>query len=484
MNCKLDIVNCHLCTKCKSAKCCKKLNLEKILLGTWFSNEEYIASILPSKNPCISCSKYCERECISSNVHIKDLIKHLYEIKKAVKKTKHNYKLLKTKFFNKPMDNPFMLSSSIVSSSYEKLATAFKLGWAGASIKSISYIKSNEVSPRYVATKNRLDTFSAFKNIEQLSSHTPEEDMEMIKRLKHDFPSKIIIASVVGRNGKEWVKLSKMAQKAGADAVELSYSCPNMEEQDNETDIGQNPKEIKKFTAMVRKEVKIPILVKLTPNVASMTESALAVKQAKANGIVAIDTVKSLMEPMSKTSNIETMSIGGMSGKAIKPIALRFIAEIKKHPQLKTMNIVGVGGIETYKDALDYLSLGCNWVEVTTSIMEYGSRIIKQLIDGLLFYMESNKIKNIKQIINSRLNKVVPLDKAERKTIIYPKFNRNKCVKCGRCYISCKDGAQHAISLDKNGYPVLNPKKCVGCHLCTFICPRHAIVSSNIRRKK
>ncbi|MCQ3907848.1 MAG: hypothetical protein MJ219_03895 [Mycoplasmoidaceae bacterium] len=151
-----------------------------------------------------------------------------------------------------------------------------------------------------------------------------------------------------------------MAQEAGADAVELSYSCPNMEEQDDETDIGQNPQAIKKFTTMVTKEVKIPILVKLTPNVATMIDSALAVKEAHADGIVAIDTVKSIMEPMSKTSLKDNITIGGMSGKAIKPIALRFIGEIKKHPKLKDLHIVGVGGVETFKDALDYLSLGCD----------------------------------------------------------------------------------------------------------------------------
>lgn len=483
MNGKINILNCYLCAKCNCAKVCKKLDLENILLGVWFDNEQYIASLLPSKNPCLNCDGRCQKNCISSHVYIKDLIKYLYSIKNTCKKIKFNPNILRTSFFGKPMENPFMLSSSIVSSSYEKLSAAFKLGWAGASIKSISYIKSNEASPRYNATKSRQGTFTSFKNIEQLSVHSPEQDMAMIKRLKKEFPTKIIIASVVGRNSSEWVKLAKMAQSAGADAVELSYSCPNMEEQDSEDDIGQNPKAIKKFTSLVRKEVKIPILVKLTPNVASMIDSALAVKQSNADGIVAIDTVKSIMEPMAKSSKNDNICIGGMSGKAIKPIALRFIAEIKKHQKLKNLHLVGVGGIETYNDVLDYLSLGCDWIQVTTAIMQYGIRIIKPLINGLSYYMACNNITSIKKLIGKRLDKVMPLDKIERDTIIYPKFNRSKCIRCGRCYISCRDGAQHAISLDKNGYPILNSNKCVGCHLCTFVCPKKAVISSDIKVK-
>mgnify|MGYP003294344636 CR=1 FL=1 len=483
MNGKLDILNCYLCAKCECAKVCSKLDLEKILLGVWFDNEKYIASSLPNKNPCLRCDGRCQRNCVSSHVYIKDLIKYLYSIKKECKKIKCKPNILQTSFFGKHMENPFMLSSSIVSSSYKKLAAAFKLGWAGASIKSISYIKSDEASPRYNATKSRQGSFDSFKNIEQLSVHSPEQDMAMIRRLKKDFPTKIIIASVVGRNGAEWVKLAKMAQSAGADAVELSYSCPNMEDQDSETDIGQNPKAIKKFTSLVRKAVKIPILVKLTPNVASMVDSALAVKESNANGIVAIDTVKSIMEPMAKSSKNDNICIGGMSGKAIKPIALRFIAEMKKHPKLKSLHLVGVGGIETYNDVLDYLSLGCDWIQVTTAIMQYGVRIIKPLIDGLSYYMTSHNITGVKKLVGARLKKVKPLNKIERNTIIYPKFNRNKCIKCGRCYISCRDGGQNAISLDKNGYPLLNSNKCVGCHLCTFVCPKKAVISSDTKVK-
>lgn len=274
-----------------------------------------------------------------------------------------------------------------------------------------------------------------------------------------------------------------MAQEAGADGLELNFSCPNMEEHNTGSDIGQNPEAVKKFTQIVKQSVTIPVLAKLTPNVANMSDAALAAKEGGADGIAAINTVKSIMEPMDKTSNNVTMSPGGMSGKAVKPIALRFIAEIKKHSQLKDIYISGMGGIETYKDALDYLSLGCSSLQITTAVMEYGHRIVQPLINGLLFFIEYNNLSSIKQLIGKRLDKVVALDQAERGTIIYPKFDRNKCIKCGRCYISCRDGSQNALSLDANGYPILNPSKCAGCHLCTFVCPSGACESSDIKIK-
>ncbi|MCQ3907847.1 MAG: 4Fe-4S binding protein [Mycoplasmoidaceae bacterium] len=116
--------------------------------------------------------------------------------------------------------------------------------------------------------------------------------------------------------------------------------------------------------------------------------------------------------------------------------------------------------------------------------MQYGVRIIEPLLQGLSFYMATNNIKNVKQLIGARLNKVMPLDQVERGKIVYPNFNRNKCIKCGRCYISCRDGGQNALQLDKQGYPMLNSKKCVGCHLCTFVCPNQAITAHKELKKR
>lgn len=483
MNCKLDIVNCHLCADCKSAKVCKKLDLRKILLGVWFSNDTYIASTLPNKNPCIGCAAPCQKACISKHVYLKDLIKHLYQTKKTTLKTKHDLTKIKTKFFNKTMENPFMLSSSVVSSSYEKIARAFAFGWAGAVMKTITYINITEFSPRYDVIKDRIGTFTEFKNIEQLSQNTPEHDMDVIHKLKKNYPNKIVIASIMGRNEKEWAKLAKMAQSAGADAVELNFSCPNMEEKDTGSAIGQNPAAVYKFTKVVKKAIKIPVLAKLTPNVVNMYDAAKAAHDAKADGISAINTIKSIMTPRGKKCNAISC-VGGLSGAGVKPIGLRFIAEIRGCKEFNKMYISAIGGIESPRDALDYLSLGANNLQITTAVMQYGYRIIEPLINGLLYYMECNHIKKVSDIEPLGIKNIKPLDCVERGYVIYPKFDRSKCIKCGRCYISCQDGGHAAIVRDANGWPVCDLKKCVGCHLCTFVCPQQAITTSKVKAKK
>lgn len=479
MNAKLSMINCHLCANMPCAKACKKLDLDKILLGVWFDNESYVASTLPNKNPCVSCSGPCAKACVSKHVFFKELINDLYRIKKQNKKAKLDYKSLKTKFFSKTMDSPFMLSSSVVSSSYEKIARALKLGWAGVVLKTISYIHIQETSPRYHVLKTRINTFRAFRNIEQLSTHAPEHDMQVLARLKKQFPNKIIVASIMGRDKKEWQKLALMAQKAGADAIELNFSCPNMEEKDTGSAIGQQPEAVKRFTKAVKQVVRIPVLAKLTPNVQDICQAALAAKSAKVDGLSAINTIKSIIKTQEGP-----ITVGGLSGQAVRPIALRFISDIKSNPKLKNMYISGIGGIETYINALDYMILGASSLQITTAVMEYGYRIIQPLKDGLAYFMAANGIKNTAQIIGWGLKNLKQLDTLDRQHVIYPKFDRTKCIKCGRCYISCRDGGQDALTIDKKGYPILNPKKCAGCHLCTFVCPTGACQSSKIKSKR
>ena len=177
------------------------------------------------------------------------------------------------------------------------------------------------------------------------------------------------------------------------------------------------------------------------------------------------------------------VAIGGYSGNAVKPIALRFVAEIKKNEKVNKYFLSGMGGIETWEDALDFLELGCGNLQVTTAIMQYGYRIIDDLKSGLALYLKKQN-KNVKDIIGSRIEDVIDIEKMERDIAIFPKFLRNKCDGCGRCYISCMDGGHQAIKFGDDRKPVLDGQKCVGCHLCKLVCPNGAIVSSGKAVKK
>lgn len=253
--------------------------------------------------------------------------------------------------------------------------------------------------------------------------------------------------------------------------------------------VGQVPELVERYTKVVTSVVKIPVIAKLTPNVMSMSPAALAAKRGGAKGIAAINTISSITElntinKICEAKNIDKFSTGGLSGQAVKPIALRFIAELAQNKDLKGMHLSAMGGIYNYEDALMFLSLGAGSIQITTAVMEYGYRIIEDLIEGLQFFIATSGHKNLKELIGANLNNLVDVNQIERDVVVYPKFLRDKCLHCGRCYISCRDGGHQAIKFDENRNPILDPQKCVGCHLCVLVCPNHAIDSSEIKIKK
>jgi dihydropyrimidine dehydrogenase (NAD+) subunit PreA len=175
-------------------------------------------------------------------------------------------------------------------------------------------------------------------------------------------------------------------------------------------------------------------------------------------------------------------AVGGYSGNAVKPIALRFIAELGQNPELSDMHLSAMGGVETWKDALEFIMLGAGSIQVTTAVMQYGYRIIEDLKAGLNMYLAEKGFASVEEARGLGLDTVSDTtDVLERDTVLFPKFYREKCIGCGRCEISCADGGHQAIRLDENRKPVLNGKKCVGCHLCLLVCPQRAIGS--VRRR-
>lgn len=386
--------------------------------------------------------------------------------------------------------NPFFLASSAVCTNYAMVARAFEVGWAGVFFKTICKQEIREVSPRFDAVyQGGRSDFYGFRNMEQLSENPYTEDFETLRRLKKNYPTKVVIASIMGQTETEWIELAKMAEEAGCDAVELNFSCPQMKIAGMGSDVGQNPELVLFYTAYVRNEVSIPVIPKMTPNVAAMTPLMMSCYYAKAQGISAINTIKSItMSDRSAVSDKKTVS--GYSGKAVKPIALRFIHEIASNPFINKhngehrMDISGVGGIETWQDALEFIQLGCRNVQICTAVMKYGYRIIDDLCLGLQHYMQERDIDDLQRLVGEQLSHFVRPAKLDRNTMVFPKIDRARCIGCGRCYLSCQDGGHQAIAFEtnkqeasSNSYrqPHIIGHKCVGCHLCRFVCPTGAI---------
>ena len=159
-------------------------------------------------------------------------------------------------------------------------------------------------------------------------------------------------------------------------------SCPQMRLAGMGSDVGQNPELVTFYTAFVKRTVSIPVIPKMTPNITLMSNPAMGAYFAGADAISAINTIKSVtMASRGEVSGKKIVS--GLSGRAVKPIALKFILELAKNPVMKNLQLSGIGGIETWRDALEFIQLGCRNVQVCTAVMQYGYRIIDDLVAGL-----------------------------------------------------------------------------------------------------
>ncbi|BFK81010.1 NAD-dependent dihydropyrimidine dehydrogenase subunit PreA [Clostridium baratii] len=397
---------------------------------------------------------------------------------------------LSIEFCGVKCENPFFLSSSPVGNCYEMCAKCFDVGWGGVVFKTIGFFKPNEVSPRFTNLRKEGTSFVGFKNMEQIAEHSLEENLNDLRRLKENYPNKVVVASIMGQNEKEWEDLAKLVTEAGSDMIECNFSCPQMTSHDMGSDVGQDPELVKKYCMAVRRGTHLPILAKMTPNIGDMSLPAIASIEGGADAIATINTIKSItnidFDTMTALPIINgKSSVSGYSGKAVKPIALRFIYELSKNEKLKGIPISGIGGIETWEDALEFILLGASNLQVTTGIMQYGYRIVEDMISGLSHFMDERGFDKLEDMVGLAVKNIIPAEDLDRGYIVYPKFDYETCVGCGRCYISCYDGAHQAIEWDnEERKPILNKDKCVGCHLCANVCPTQSISFGEIKFKK
>lgn len=383
---------------------------------------------------------------------------------------------LSINFLGVHCENPFFLSSSPVGSNYEMVAKCFDEGWAGVYFKTIGFFIADECSPRFDIVNKEATPWLGFKNMEQISDKPLEKNLAAIAQLKKDYPTKVMVASIMGQNEQEWEDLARLVTEAGADLIECNFSCPQMTSHAMGSDVGSNPELVKLYSAAVVRGTHLPVIAKMTPNITSMEVPALAAVNGGAHGLAAINTIKSITNI--NFDHLTAMpvvngksSISGYSGAAVKPIALRFCAQLKQNEQLKNIPLSGIGGIETWRDAVEFLLLGCENLQVTTSIMQYGYRIIDDLCNGLEHFMEEHGYDHLSDFIGLALNNIVPAEEIQRDFKIIPAIDTDKCIGCGRCYVSCFDAAHQAIEWDAaNRKPLINDK-CVGCHLCINVCP-------------
>ena len=462
---------CLLCQEAPCSKACKTGDPARAIRAIRFDNSK---TALRWVKDCSDADlERAEQACIHYNwpLHIKEMLRSIQEDEVD----DSHYPSLEISFCGIKCENPFFLASSAVCTNYDMVVRAIEAGWAGVFYKTICLQEIKEVSPRFDAMHNNAThgDFYGFRNMEQLSENPVELDFYILRRLKQNYPTKIVVAAIMGQTEEEWIRLAKMAEEAGCDAVELNFSCPQMKHKGMGSDVGQDAELVRTYTACVKNSVSIPVIPKMTPNITHIEEPAMACVQAGADAISAINTIKSVtMDEDAEVAGQRTIS--GYSGRAVRPIALRHILELAQMPE--KVELSGIGGIETWRDALEFIQLGCNNVQVCTAVMQYGYRIIDDLILGLQRYMAKCHITHLQELVGEQLPSFLKPSTINRDTIVYPKFNKDLCVGCGRCQMSCNDGGHQAIIFDaETRQPHLIGNKCVGCHLCRLVCPAGAI---------
>ena len=384
--------------------------------------------------------------------------------------------------------NPFFLSSSPVGGNYDMVAKCYEEGWGGCFFKTVGIFVADECSPRFDQTNKEGLPWLGFKNMEQISDKPTEQNFEYIYRLCRDYPEHITVASIMGSSVEEWKQLAKMAEQAGVKLIEGNFSCPQMTSHDMGSDVGTNNELVEAYSRAVTETTKIPFIAKMTPNCKNMEEHARAAIKGGAAAVSAINTIKSItnidFENMTAMPVVNVKSsISGYSGAAVKPIALRFCAQVLQDQEIHKLvkanghdyghghEMSGIGGIETWRDAAEFLALGCRNLQVTTAIMQYGYRIVEDMISGLSYFMDERGYNSLDEFIGVALPNIIPAEELNRDYKVLPAFDDDKCVGCGRCYVSCYDAAHQAIDWnEEKRRPELNDN-CVGCHLCLNVCP-------------
>uniref|UniRef100_A0A673G9B9 Dihydropyrimidine dehydrogenase [NADP(+)] n=1 Tax=Sinocyclocheilus rhinocerous TaxID=307959 RepID=A0A673G9B9_9TELE len=299
--------------------------------------------------------------------------------------------------------NPFGLASAPPTTSAAMIRRAFEQGWGFALTKTFGLDKDlvTNVSPRIVRGTTSGHIFGpgqgSFLNIELISEKTAAYWCKSVAELKADFPKNIIIASIMcGYNQADWTELAKMAEDSKADALELNLSCPHgMGERGMGLACGQDPELVRNICRWVRKATTIPFFAKLTPNVTNIIDIARAAYDGGADGVTATNTVSGLMAlkadatPWPGIGRGARTTYGGVSGNAIRPIALRAVSAIAK--ALPGFPILATGGIDSAESGLQFLHAGASVLQVCSAVQNQDFTVIEDYCLGLkaLLYLKS-----------------------------------------------------------------------------------------------
>jgi dihydropyrimidine dehydrogenase (NAD+) subunit PreA len=389
---------------------------------------------------------------------------------------------LRSEYLGIKSPNPFWLASAPPTDREVNVTRAFKAGWGGVVWKTLGEDPHvvNVNGPRYGVIHGNDRQLIGFNNIELITDRPLDVNLREIKAVKKAWPDRALVVSLmVPCEEKSWKAILPLVEDTGADGIELNFGCPHgMSERGMGSAVGQVPEYVEMVARWCKQYTRMPVIVKLTPNISDIRLPARAAKAGGADAVSLINTVKAIMG-----IDLETMAPdpptdgkgthGGYCGMAVKPIALSMVSDIARDPETANLPVSGIGGITTWRDAVEFLALGAGNVQVCTAAMTYGFKVVEDMIAGLTAWMDEAGHARVGDFIGAAVPNVVDWQYLNLNYVVKARIDQDLCIKCGRCHIACEDTSHQAITENRDGvrYFEVKDEECVGCNLCAAVCP-------------
>ncbi len=389
---------------------------------------------------------------------------------------------LRSDFVGIKSPNPFWLASAPPTDKEYNVVRAFKAGWGGVVWKTLGEDPPivNVNGPRYGAIYGADRRLLGFNNVELITDRPLDVNLREIKKVKSEWPDRAMVVSLmVPCEEGAWKRILPLVEDTGADGIELNFGCPHgMSERGMGSAVGQVPEYVEMVARWCKQNTRMPVIVKLTPNITDVRNPARAAKQGGADAVSLINTINSIvgidldtMAPDPATDGKGTH--GGYCGPAVKPIALSMVSEIARDPATQGLPISGIGGISDWRDAAEFMAVGSGTVQVCTAAMAYGFRIVEDMTEGLKNWMEAKRYTRLDDFIGKAVPNLTDWQFLNLNYVVKARIDQDLCIQCGRCHIACEDTSHQAITASKDGqrYFEVVDKECVGCNLCVSVCP-------------
>ncbi|OUS08182.1 dihydropyrimidine dehydrogenase subunit B [Rhodobacterales bacterium 52_120_T64] len=394
---------------------------------------------------------------------------------------------LTTNFIGIKSPNPFWLASAPPTDKEYNVRRAFEAGWGGVVWKTLGEEGPPVVNvngPRYGAIYGGDRRLIGLNNIELITDRPLQQNLREIKAVKRDYPNHAVVVSLmVPCEEDAWKAILGPVEETGADGIELNFGCPHgMAERGMGGAVGQVPEYIEMVTRWCKQNTRMPVIVKLTPNITDIRKPAEAAYRGGGDAVSLINTINSItsvnLDTFAPEPTIDGWGAhGGYCGPAVKPIALNMVAEIARNPETANLPISGIGGVSNWRDAAEFMALGAGNVQVCTAAMTYGFKIVQEMISGLSQYMDEHEMTSTSEIVGRAVPNAKNWQDLNLNYIAKAKIDQDLCIKCGRCFAACEDTSHQAISMSEDRVFEVMDDECVACNLCALVCPVENCIS-------